>query len=36
VLILEGAAALSAVQPAELVAKHARAAVRALIGAHTP
>ena len=36
VLILEGAAAMSAVQPAELVAKHARAAVGALIGAHTP
>jgi AcrR family transcriptional regulator len=36
VLILEGAAALSAVQPADLVARHARAATRALIDAHTP
>jgi AcrR family transcriptional regulator len=36
VLILEGAAALSAVQPAELIARHARAAARALITAHTP
>ena len=36
VLILEGAAAMSAVQPADLVAKHARAASRALIAAHTP
>jgi len=36
VLILEGAAAMSAVQPADLVAKHARAATRALIAAHTP
>ncbi len=36
VLILEGAAAMSAVQPADLVAKHARAAARALIAAHTP
>ena len=36
VLVLEGAAALSAVQPAELVARHARAAARALIAAHTP
>jgi hypothetical protein len=36
VLLLEGAAALSAVQPADLVAKHARAATRALIAAHTP
>ena len=36
VLLLEGAAAMSAVQPAPLVAKHARAASRALIAAHTP
>jgi AcrR family transcriptional regulator len=36
VLILEGAAAMSAVQPADLVAKQARAASRALIAAHTP
>ena len=36
VLILEGAAAMSAVQPADLVARHARAATRALIAAHTP
>jgi AcrR family transcriptional regulator len=36
VLILEGAAAMSAVQPSDLVAKHARAASRALIAAHTP
>ena len=36
VLILEGAAAMSAVQPADLVAKHARAAVRAIIASHTP
>ena len=36
VLTLEGAAAMSAVQPADLVAKHARAAIRALIAAHTP
>ena len=35
VLILEGAAAMSAVQPADIVAKHARAAARALIAAHT-
>jgi len=34
VLILEGAAAMSAVQPPDLVAKHARAAARALIAAH--
>lgn len=34
VLILEGAAAMAAVQPAELVARHARAATRALIGYH--
>jgi AcrR family transcriptional regulator len=36
VLVLEGAAALSAVQPADIVVKHARAATRALIAAHTP
>jgi AcrR family transcriptional regulator len=36
VLIIEGAAALSAVQAAEIVARHARAASRALITAHTP
>jgi AcrR family transcriptional regulator len=36
VLILEGAAAMSAVQPAALVAQQARAASRALIAAHTP
>jgi AcrR family transcriptional regulator len=36
VLLLEGAAAMSAVQPAELVARHARAASRALVAAHTP
>jgi AcrR family transcriptional regulator len=36
VLVLEGAAAMSAVQPAELVVRHARAATRALIAAHTP
>jgi hypothetical protein len=36
VLLLEGAAAMSAVQPAEVVAKNARAAARALISAHTP
>ena len=36
VLVLEGAAAMSAVQPAELIARHARATVRALVGAHTP
>ena len=36
VLVLEGAAAMSAVQPAELVARHARAATRALLAAHTP
>ncbi len=36
VLVLEGAAAMAAVQPAELVAKHARGAIRALIAAHTP
>jgi len=36
VLTLEGAAAMSAVQPADLVAKHARAATRALIAAHKP
>ena len=36
VLILEGAAAMAAVQPADLVVKHARSASRALIAAHTP
>lgn len=36
VLVLEGAAAMSAVQPPDLVAKHARAAARALIAAHRP
>ena len=36
VLVLEGAAAMSAVQPSDLVAKHARAAARALIAAHKP
>jgi AcrR family transcriptional regulator len=36
VLVLEGAAAMSVVQPSDLVAKHARAAARALIAAHTP
>ena len=36
VLILEGAAAMSAVQPADLVARHARAAARALLTAHKP
>ena len=36
VLLLEGASAMSAIQPAETVAKHARAAARALISAHTP
>jgi len=36
VLVLEGAAAMSAVQPAELVAKRAHAAIRALLTAHTP
>jgi AcrR family transcriptional regulator len=35
VLILEGAAAMSAVQPADLVVKHARSASRALIAAHS-
>jgi AcrR family transcriptional regulator len=34
VLVLEGAAAMSAVQPAEVVAKHARAASRSLIASH--
>jgi AcrR family transcriptional regulator len=34
ILILEGAAAMSAVQPAEVVAKHARFASRALIASH--
>ncbi len=36
VLILEGAAAMSAVRSAELVAEHARAASRSLIAAHRP
>jgi AcrR family transcriptional regulator len=36
VLVLEGAAAMSAVQPADMVARHARTASRALIAAHTP
>ena len=36
VLVLEGAAAMATVQPADLVAKHARAASRALIAAHKP
>jgi AcrR family transcriptional regulator len=36
VLVLEGAAAMSAVQPVDLVARHARAATRALIAAHRP
>jgi AcrR family transcriptional regulator len=36
VLLLEGAAAISAVQPADIVVRHARAATRALITAHTP
>lgn len=36
VLLLEGAAAMSAVQSADVVAKHARAAAKALISAHTP
>ena len=36
VLVLEGAAAMSAVQPPDLVARHARAAARALIAAHRP
>lgn len=36
VLVLEGAAAMSAVQPVDLVAKHARGAARALIAAHKP
>ena len=36
VLILEGAAAMSAVQAADVVAKHARAAARAVIASHTP
>jgi AcrR family transcriptional regulator len=35
VLILEGAAAMSAVQPADVVVKHARAASSALIAAHS-
>jgi AcrR family transcriptional regulator len=36
VLVLEGAAAMSAAQPADLVARHARAAARALIASHKP
>jgi hypothetical protein len=36
VLVLEGAAAMSAVQAPDLVARHARAAARALIAAHKP
>lgn len=36
VLVLEGSAALSAAQPADQVAKHARAASRAIIGSHKP
>ena len=36
VLVLEGAAAMSAVQPPDLVAKHARTAARALVAAHKP
>jgi AcrR family transcriptional regulator len=35
-LILEGAAAMSAVQPATVVAKHARSAARAVIATHRP
>ena len=34
-LLLEGAAALSAVQQADVVVKHARAAVRAILASHT-
>jgi hypothetical protein len=34
ILIPEGAAAMSAVQPADVLAKHARAASRALIASH--
>lgn len=36
VLILEGAAAMSVMQPADVVAKHARAAARALLASHKP
>ena len=36
VLILEGAAAMSSVQPADVVVRHARAAANALIAAHKP
>jgi AcrR family transcriptional regulator len=36
VLILEGAAAMSSVQAADVIVKHARAASRALLAAHTP
>jgi AcrR family transcriptional regulator len=35
-LILEGAAAMSTVQPADVVAKHARAAARAVMSSHRP
>ncbi len=36
VLLLEGAAAMSAVQPADAVFKHAKAATRSLISSHRP
>ena len=36
VLILEGAAAMSSVRPADVVVRHARAAAHALIAAHKP
>jgi AcrR family transcriptional regulator len=36
VLILEGAAAMSVMQPADVVARHARAAGRALLASHKP
>jgi hypothetical protein len=36
VLILEGAAAMSSVQPADVIVRHARAAAQALIAAHKP
>jgi AcrR family transcriptional regulator len=36
VLILEGAAAMSVMQPADVVAKHARAAARSVIASHKP
>lgn len=35
-LILDGAAAMSAVQPPRLIVRHARAAARALLTAHKP